>query len=222
MKVDFPDRIARIGQAGQIVFTYPGDESLFPAPVADRVIDPVVAVRAFELLGGMRPASRQATDELDLPVQVEDKLVLRVVDRPPLTGLVLIAFANHQLTLDHIVHVLWHPNRRTEQFSDGLPESFGIGRLMGAMDNGQIRKGVFYFFFVFSGKWAQYRHAIGKMQGVDPVIHKGPNPFQNLGGCHTGRASGAVNQPHQIKRFIGGITVEASSSFAHVRQADNR
>ena len=60
-----------IGETGQVIFPQPVADAPLLNGRADRIVDPVVAVGAFQRFEGVGPVAAEAADEPDLTVQVE-------------------------------------------------------------------------------------------------------------------------------------------------------
>ena len=65
------DCVALIGETGQVIFPQPVVDVPLLNGRADRIVDPVVAVGAFQRFEGVGPVAAEAADEPDLTVQVE-------------------------------------------------------------------------------------------------------------------------------------------------------
>ena len=65
------NRVALIGETGQVIFPQPVADTSLLNSCADRIVDPVVAVGAFQRFEGVWPVAAEAADEPDLTVQVK-------------------------------------------------------------------------------------------------------------------------------------------------------
>ena len=65
------NRIALIGETGQVIFSQPVADSLLFNGRADRIVDPIIAVGAFQRFERMGPIVAEAADKLNLTVKVE-------------------------------------------------------------------------------------------------------------------------------------------------------
>jgi len=77
-KVD--NRVALIGETGQVIFPQPVANPLLFNGRADRIVDPIIAVGAFQRFERMGPIVAEAADKLDLTVEVEMKFVVEGFD----------------------------------------------------------------------------------------------------------------------------------------------
>ena len=65
------DRVALIGETGQVIFPQPVADAPLLNGRTDRIVDPVVAVGALQRFEGVGPVAAEAADEPDLTVQIE-------------------------------------------------------------------------------------------------------------------------------------------------------
>lgn len=68
---EIDDRVALIGETGQVIFSKPIADTPLLNGRTDRIVDPVVAVGVFQRFEGVRPVATEAADEPDLTVQIE-------------------------------------------------------------------------------------------------------------------------------------------------------